>query len=99
MLRAAGILFLIILTGCAGAEIVKKVEAPKKGGVIRYKNGNFVREKSRLIAVTEIDEYCGGPFTIQKEEFNPDVASLSAGGSHYTLDKENYMFIHFTCAE
>ncbi len=98
MLKAAGILFLLVLSGCAGAEIVKTVETPKRGGVIRYKNGNFVREKSRLIAITEIDEYCDGPFTIQKEEFNPDVISVNVGGSNYTPDKENYMFIHYTCA-
>lgn len=98
MLKIAGIVLLFIFTGCAGAEIVKTIDSPKKGGVIRYKNGNFVREKSRLIAITEIDEYCGGPFTIQKEEFNPDVFSVSFGGSHYTPDKDNFMFIHFTCA-
>lgn len=99
MFKAAGIVFLIVLTGCAGAEIVKTVESPKKGGVIRYKNGNFVREKSRLIAITEIDRYCSGAFTIQKEEFNPDVVSLTTESGHYTLDKDNYMFIHFTCVQ
>lgn len=99
MYKAFGILSVLILTGCAGAEIVKKIESPKRGGIIRYKNGDFVREKSRLIAVTQIDEYCNGPFTVQREEFNPDVVSVNVGGSHYTPDKDNFMFIHFTCAQ
>lgn len=97
MFKSLGILFFLVLVGCAGAEIVKTIEAPKKGGIIRYKNGDYVREKSRLIAVTKIDEYCGGPFTIEKEIFNPDVFSVNVGGSNYTPDKDNFMFIHFTC--
>jgi len=98
MLKVSGIVLLFVITGCASAEIVKKIDSPKRGGVVRYSNGNFVHEKSRLIAITEIDEYCEGPFTIQKEEFNPDVFSVNVGGSHYTPDKDNYMFIHFTCS-
>lgn len=98
MFKSIGLVFILILSGCAAAEIVKTTETPKRGGVIRYNNGNFVREKSRLIAITKIDEYCNGPFTIEKEEFNPDVFSVAVGGSHYTNDKDNFMFIHFFCA-
>lgn len=97
MIKAFFGFFLIILFGCAGAEIVKVIDQPKKGGVIRYKNGNFVREKSRLIAITQIDEYCQGPFSIEKEEFNPDVFSLNVSGTFFTPNKDNFMFIKFNC--
>ena len=90
-------ILVIGLVGCAGADIVKVIDQPKKGGVVRYKNGNFVREKSRALAITEINEYCGGPFSIEKEEFNPDVFSLNVGGTYFTPNKDNFMFIKFNC--
>lgn len=88
---------LYLFTGCAGAEIVK-TEAKPLSGVVRYKNGNFVREQSREIAVTKMNEYCKPkPYKIIKEEFNPDVLSINVNGTFYTPDKANYMFIQFTC--
>lgn len=91
------IISLCLLTGCAGAEIVK-TELKPLSAVVRYKNGNFVREQSREIAVTKMNEYCKpNPYKIIKEEFNPDVFSISFGGTSYTSGNANYMFIHFTC--
>jgi hypothetical protein len=88
---------LCVLSGCAGAEIIK-TEVKPLSGVVRYKNGNFVREQSREIAVNKMNDYCKPKaYKILKEEFNPDVFSISINGSFYTPDKANYMFIHFTC--
>jgi hypothetical protein len=85
-----------LLTGCAAAELVETTEVPR-AGTIRYNNGNFVREKSRALALEKIGQYCGGGYSIKKEEFNPDVFSVKFGESSYS-GKDNYMFIKFECS-
>jgi hypothetical protein len=91
------LLALSVFAGCAAAEIVDATAMPK-GGMVRYNNGNFVREKSRLIAVEKMEQFCGGPYKIIKEEFNPDVFSIRLGGQAYS-EKDNYMFIMFECTK
>jgi hypothetical protein len=90
------ILLVFLLSGCAGADLVSTTVLPD-GGVVRYKNGNFVREKSREIAVEKMQRHCSPKaYKILKEEFNPDVFSVKLGESHYSA-KDSYMFISFSC--
>lgn len=87
-----------ILLGCAGAKLVKTTESPR-GGIAEYKNGQFIREKSRNIALAQIDSFCSGKYNIVSEEFNPDVMSFSVGGNIFTPDKNNFMYITFSCSK
>ena len=88
----------LFLFGCAGAKLVKTTESPK-GGIAEYKNGQFVHEKSRNMALTQIETYCSGMYNIDSEEFNPDVMSFKVGGSVFTPDKANFMYISFSCTK
>lgn len=95
--------FILLLVGfflmsCAGAKLVKTTESPK-GGIAEYKNGQFVHEKSRNMAITKIETYCGGKYNIVSEEFNPDVMSFTVGGQVFTPDKANFMYITFSCSK
>ena len=86
----------MILAGCAGATLVNTNALPL-GGTVRYNNGNFVREKSRLKALETMMIYCKEKsYKIVKEEFNPEVVSLNVNGVFYS-EKDNYMFIKFLC--
>ena len=87
---------LLFLFGCAAAEIVEQHALPD-GGTVRYNNGALVRDKSRLIALEKMKDFCKEKnYKILKEEFNPAVFSLKVGGVHYS-EKDNYMFIQFEC--
>lgn len=86
----------LFLLGCAGAELIKTTQNPK-GGVVQYKNGAYVRDESRGIALKKIESFCLGSYKIIKEEFNPDVFSVVFSGIHYTNDKNNLMYIQFEC--
>lgn len=88
----------LILSGCAGAKLVKTTESPR-GGIAEYKNGQFIREKSRNIALAQMESYCSGKFNIITEEFNPDVMSFSVNGNVFTPDKNNFMYITFSCSK
>ena len=92
------LLVSMFLFGCTGARIVKMTESPR-GGIAEYKNGQFVHEKSRHIALAQIDTYCYGKYSIVSEEFNPDVISFEVGGNVFTPDKANFMYITFSCAK
>lgn len=92
------LLMLMFLFGCAGAKLVKTTESPR-GGIAEYKNGQFVHEKSRNIALAQIDTYCNGKYSIVSEEFNPDVMSFTVGGNVFTPDKANFMYITFSCSK
>lgn len=90
------LLLPLLFIGCAGSEIVKTTMNPV-GGVIQYKNGLFVRDQSRKLALEKLNEFCKGSYKIISEEFNKDVLSLNVSGTYFTPDKANYMFINFTC--
>ena len=90
------LLVVIFLTGCSGAELVCTNIQPA-GGVVRYKNGTFVREESRAKALATMQKHCSPKsYKILKEEFNPDVFSIKVGGSQNS-GKDNYMFVNFSC--
>lgn len=91
-----GLFLAAFLVGCAGAQLIERTLSPA-GGTVQYKNGNVVREESRKIALAKITEYCKGPYQIVSEKFNPDVLSINVGGTFYTPDKANFMYLKFTC--
>lgn len=90
------ILLCFFLFGCTSAKIVSTTISPV-GGVAQYHNGLYVRDKSRELAIKEIDNFCKSPYKIIKEEFNPDVFSIVISGIHYTNNKDDYMYIQFEC--
>lgn len=91
-------LLFFLLTGCAGAELVKTQVHPP-GGTVRYNNGKLVRDESREMAIKKLQAYCGDKTPhVMGEEFNPYVASVVLDGQYYS-EKDNYMFIEFTCGE
>ena len=75
------------------------VDGRPRGGIAEYKNGQFIREKSRIIALAQIDSYCSGKYHVVSEEFNPDVMSFSVSGNVFTPDKNNFMYITFSCSK
>lgn len=96
MKKRVALILCFYLVGCAGAQLVKTTIYPI-GGTMQYKNGYYVHDKSRKMALDQMSEFCKGPYKIKSEEFNPDVLSINVNGTYFTPGDGNYMYINFVC--
>ncbi len=94
-------LFFLILSGCAGAELINTSVEPR-GGTVRYKNAPDVRRESRKKAMEHIEKHCnGGPIKFVSEEFKSEELPVESDGSPLMPERASEeapnMYITFVC--
>jgi hypothetical protein len=100
------ILFLfssgIALSGCS-AKLVRQQFKPTKGGIVSYKNQGLgmVVEKRRNDANEKMNEFCGGPASIDSISNSLETSTYVANHSKYqttvTPVSAEYVYMTFTC--
>lgn len=108
--RSWGLLALLAcgLSGCASAEIVRRVHEPKRGGTAKIRTGGvYSVAKGRALAESQARELCGGDFRVTEESDSTEFAgatytytpnAYSGGGSGMmTPVSARFTYMNFVC--
>lgn len=99
----------LLLTGCAGAEIVSlhgnsasphapSNEAASRGGVMKYESGNPGHaQRGRDDAYKKMHEFCRGPYKITQESLGKQTGDVVPYAGVYWVDNQEFVYLNFEC--